>query len=326
MYRVTPKTTDKLLALLARYDSFLKRRFPTAHRTQTSLWNGFVTTFNDAKIYASLTSDRYYGKQLQHFNRHELDVLWHFPSDIAKVGPVMALLALPFATAVVVPLLLFYPRLMSAPFWTGEQRRRFAVEDLQRRARYYTRILSELERALRTMPEGEERSQLHQLLLSIAYRKRVVNARDLAGLQEMFRRAPLSLPYVRRRHAKDLARLHGLHLMALTNIYAALWPRSTLARCAEHFQAVDVTLKKDGVEALSDDELNEACLRRGLLPHSLSRIKKMEFIHQWLLVQSAISNGGTSPSLYLHLPIFLAYCHPANAQLFDPLSRKAPVQ
>lgn len=76
-------------------------------------------------------------------------------------------------------------------------------------------------------------------------------------------------------------------------------------------------IREGGLAKLSDEELRMCCFIRGLEASQLSRQAMTEWLGQWLMVSSHLSNK-TSASIILHAPILLGYNHPANwAALYE---------
>lgn len=74
---------------------------------------------------------------------------------------------------------------------------------------------------------------------------------------------------------------------------------------------MDLAINREGgAHNMQPDSLRQSCYMRGLNPTNLSNEEMIEYLRKWVLVSSVVD--GESVSLYLHLPILLAYNHPNN--------------
>lgn len=74
---------------------------------------------------------------------------------------------------------------------------------------------------------------------------------------------------------------------------------------------MDLAINREaGAHNMSTEALRQSCFMRGLNPTYLSNEEMIEFLRKWILVSTVVD--GESISLYLHLPILLAYNHPNN--------------
>lgn len=71
--------------------------------------------------------------------------------------------------------------------------------------------------------------------------------------------------------------------------------------------------REGGVHNMPLESLRNACYIRGLNPINLSNEEMISWLRDWIKISNAIKVEHIT--LFLHLPIFLAYNHPNNWQL-----------
>lgn len=69
-----------------------------------------------------------------------------------------------------------------------------------------------------------------------------------------------------------------------------------------------------GVQQLTADELRTACFMRGLNASGLSEDELKRWLDHWIQITEHVKSR-EHLSLFLHLPILLAYNHPNNWKL-----------
>lgn len=72
-------------------------------------------------------------------------------------------------------------------------------------------------------------------------------------------------------------------------------------------------IREGGVHNMNTTDLRKACYIRGLNPNNLSDSELIDWLRDWIKISTSITSEQLT--LYLHLPIFLAYNHPNNMRL-----------
>lgn len=74
---------------------------------------------------------------------------------------------------------------------------------------------------------------------------------------------------------------------------------------------MDLAINREGgAHNMPSEALRHSCFLRGLNPTNLSDDEMIEYLRKWVMISEVVD--GESVSLYLHLPILLAYNHPNN--------------
>lgn len=71
--------------------------------------------------------------------------------------------------------------------------------------------------------------------------------------------------------------------------------------------------REGGASNLPAEALRDSCFRRGLNAANMTNEELVKFLDDWIEVSEHIDEMNIS--LYLHLPILLAYNHPNNWKL-----------
>lgn len=71
--------------------------------------------------------------------------------------------------------------------------------------------------------------------------------------------------------------------------------------------------REGGIHNMSSENLAKSCFIRGLNPIGLSNDEMIEWLRNWSKISTSIDEEHMS--LFLHLPLLMAYNHPNNWQL-----------
>lgn len=232
-----------------------------------------------------------------------------------------------------------YPRkLLTYHFWTLQQRSEFAIINLQDRISHNLKVFRFLQSKLSQVKNDVNYEKWRHVLGQLGSGTHPT-AEEVISVKELFAAAPYktsSLSYmhiVSRAHArrdthceawteilllffrqKSLCRLHDINWF---------WFRkSRLAHRAQMMHLMDIAIDREGGPAsLSTEALRNCCFMRGLNASNLSNDELVRWLDQWVQVSKNIDTQNFS--LYLHLPVLIAYNHPNNWKL---LYKERPLQ
>lgn len=103
-------------------------------------------------------------------------------------------------------------------------------------------------------------------------------------------------------------------MIGLHGIKAIFARKFRLLDTARNLHYIDLAIKREGgAAALPVEVLRDSCFTRGLNASNMSNEDLIKFLDDWIEVSQYIDE--TNVSLYLHLPILMAYNHPNNWQL-----------
>ncbi|VUZ50679.1 unnamed protein product [Hymenolepis diminuta] len=311
-----------------RFQQFFMRKYASLFSTAESHWNqhfgeyvkdysifrsGISTTFADLRRYLSLTVSRAVALDapqdgLSGLGRYDLRIMRTVPSDLVKLVPLLAVVALP-GTVAVLPIFFAFPHIfLTRAFWKEEQRRTFDETMLRKRllgpnpdltwclTRFTDPTVNpkkwSVRRIRHNIPVIENGAYDRRLL------KSVLEVTFLCGLHGLVSyRKPLPGSVVYRHPFLD-------SILSPVNITARLNKLEQLARiiCAEDRDVAN-DLRKN--IPIPHEEVTELCLTRGISPFALGYTHLLSHLRNW--VELSIKASDTSHSYRLHLPFFLNY-------------------
>ena len=115
---------------------------------------------------------------------------------------------------------------------------------------------------------------------------------------------PLSLPRLSAVHVRYLLRIHNREHVGLTSFW---FPRRKLQVYANMILQIDRALHRENIDDLDINSLFRCCEVRGLNTNNASEQEARDYLDQWISVTNQLNSN--TPSLLLHLPIFLGYNH-----------------
>lgn len=90
-----------------------------------------------------------------------------------------------------------------------------------------------------------------------------------------------------------------------------IFKRHSLYEHAFLLHYMDQAICREGdVHNMNEKALRNACLIRGLNPSNLPKEEMISWLRDWIKVSTTVKEDHLT--MFLHLPIFLAYNHPNN--------------
>lgn len=97
-------------------------------------------------------------------------------------------------------------------------------------------------------------------------------------------------------------------------IEALFTKKSRLTDRAMCIHLIDMAIKREGgASQLATETLRDTCFKRGLNASNMSNDELAKFLDDWIHVSEHINP--LNFSLFLHLPVLMAYNHPNNWKL-----------
>ncbi|KAK5609056.1 hypothetical protein CRENBAI_016933 [Crenichthys baileyi] len=288
----------------AKYEGFLKRRFPRFFLLYRTFMEGFKMLFQDARdvrrIKTKMLVD---GVKFQDLNYREMEKLRQFRRDLIKAIPLVIICIPPFANYIVFVLMYFFPRQLLIPhFWTHRQQLEFRRLYHSHRVQHHQPVLKELEYMSHQVKNGHLQSLLKNLCAKVQSGGNP-KVSEILAVRSLFSRAPLAINTLNNNHMRYISPL----LFLTPRLPGFLIGRRLNSHALELFQ-LDRALSRLGPHQLSESELKQACYVRGINADSLGTNQSREWLSQWLQVSSALKESEVS--LLLHCIVLLSANYP----------------
>uniref|UniRef100_A0A1A7YZS4 LETM1 domain containing 1 n=1 Tax=Iconisemion striatum TaxID=60296 RepID=A0A1A7YZS4_9TELE len=296
--------SSRLQWVNAKYEGFLKKRFPRLFLLHHTFVQGFKQLFQDAKdvrkIKAKMLSE---GVKFQDLPYREMEKLRQFRRDLIKAIPLMVISIPPFANYLVFVLMYFFPRQLLIPhFWNPKQKVEFQRVYQSFRVQHYRPVLKELEVMSHQDKNGHLKGQLTTLCAKVQSGANP-KVSEILAVKNLFSSAPLSIKMMSVDHMRHVSPL----LFLTPRLPGFLIGRRLNSHALELLQ-LDRALSRLGPHQLSDAELRQACYIRGISSDGLGVHQCREWLSQWLQVSSALKESEVS--LLLHSIVFLSANYP----------------
>ncbi|XP_072304765.1 LETM1 domain-containing protein 1 [Eucyclogobius newberryi] len=296
--------SSKLYYVNAKYEVFLKRRFPRFYQLHRTFFEGFKLLFRDAyevrRIKSKLYSERLHYKDLPY---REMETLRQFRRDLIKAIPLVLISIPPFANYLVFVLMYFFPRQVLIPhFWTPQQQVTYRGIYHSLRARHYPSVLRGLEQ--HHVKDGNLQRSLKDLCVKVQSGASPKMSEVLA-VRSLFSGPPLGIKRIHTEQTRLLSRLlfltphlpvflvgrrlnsHALELLHLDRALNRLGPHQLsegeLRQASAHRQHAFRTFR-----TFYKTRLKLACFLRGLDSDGLGVNQCRAWLSQWLQVSSAL--------------------------------------
>ncbi|XP_075161281.1 LETM1 domain-containing protein 1 [Haematobia irritans] len=289
------------------YDTVLEKNFPSAMKVYRVFFDGVKEFFADMKRFlkvARIVNSS--SKGLKSLNRQELELYMQMPRDMIKVAPALILSSLPMVGYAIFPLVVMYPRtFLTSHFWTLQQKAEFKQYYFQERLTYNRPVLRCLQAKLKSLKKHPKHEQFAHILGQLGSGTHP-SVEQIIDIKDIFGDTPFSLVSLPGKHIKLLNKMHG--------IPRGWFKRHSLYEHAFFIHYMDLAISREGgVHNMPLESLRNACYIRGLNPVNLSNEDMINWLRDWIKVSNSIQLEHLT--LFLHLPIFMAYNHPNNWQL-----------
>ncbi|KAK7884920.1 hypothetical protein WMY93_028043 [Mugilogobius chulae] len=270
--------SSKLQYANAKYEGFLKRRFPRFYLLHHTFIEGVKLLLRDAnevrRIKSRLHSERLQYKDLPY---REMEKLRQFRRDLIKAIPLVLVSIPPFANYLVFVLMYFFPRQVLIPhFWTPQQQVTFRGVYHSLRSQHFPLFSEDCRVQSGANPKVSE----------------------VLAVRSLFSGPPLGI----KRMPTDQKR-HLSRLLFLTPHLPVFMVGRRLNSHALELLHLDRALNRLGPHQLSDAELRQACYVRGLNSDSLNANQCREWLSK------------SEVSLLLHNIVFLSANYACGSKL-----------
>ncbi|XP_054902313.1 LETM1 domain-containing protein 1 isoform X2 [Poeciliopsis prolifica] len=289
----------------AKYEGFLKRRFPRFFLLYHTFKEGFRMLFQDAREVKRIKKKMLVkGVKLQDLPYREMEKLRQFRRDLIKVIPLVIITIPPFANYLIIFLMYFFPRQLLIPhFWTSRQQLEFRKVYHSHRTQHHQPVLKELEDVSHQVKNGHLQGLLKNLCTKVQ-RGGNPNVSEILAVRSLFSKAPLAMNTMRNSQMRHISPL----LFLTTRLPGFLIGRRLNSHAVELFQ-LDRALSRMGPHQLSEWELKQACYVRGMNADSLDTSQSREWLSQWLQVSTALKESELS--LLLHCMVLMSANYPS---------------
>nr|CUU98607.1 hypothetical transcript [Hymenolepis microstoma] len=336
----------KYASLFISAESHWNQHFGEYVKNYSMFKSGISKTFADLRRYLSLTVSRVVASDapqdgLSSLGRNDLRIIRTVPGDLAKLAPLLAIVALP-GTVAILPIFLAFPHIfLTRVFWKEEQRRKFDETSLRKRllgpnsdlTMCLTRLIDptvnqkkwnvrRIRRNIAVIENGAYDRSLLKSLLEVLAINQIPSTVELTELIALFD-GPLNLNALDHHHITFLCGLHGLvsyrkplpgsmvyrhpfldPILSPVNISSRLNKLEQRARiiCAEDRDMANDFRKNSPIP---HKEVKELCLTRGLNSYAFGYTDLLSRLRNW--TELSIKASDTSHSYRLHLPFLLNY-------------------
>ena len=264
----------------------LASRFQKLRKILYDFYLGGKRLFQDVKLTWKIR--RKLRKNNWEYNVLERKELWKMiktQKNLMKTFPIVALSCLP-VIGYLGPIIGFLkPRkFLSDHFWTAKQKSKFIVLDNKERAECQSAIFNIINEETKK-PGSKE----HQLLHKMTARADLDDDAPFEKTFLAFSSGTFELNNLKRKHLQKLCSFW---------IMRSLWPTSMLKRNLQKEMAAihkdDVALSREGIQALNEEQLKEACHVRGLDASNMSLEDLQFWLRNWLGVSKDVTENETS--------------------------------
>ncbi|XP_013871687.1 LETM1 domain-containing protein 1 isoform X2 [Austrofundulus limnaeus] len=295
---------SKLQWANAKYEGFLKRRFPRVYQMHRTVVEGFKLLLQDAndikRIKVKMGTQ---GIEFQDLPYREMEKFRQFHKDVMKAIPIFLICIPPFANYLAFVLMYYFPRQLLLPqFWTPRQQVEFRRVYHSLRAQHYQPVLKELQCLSQKVQNRPLQDRLKDLCTKVQSGE---NPRvpEILAVKSLFSEAPLGIKKMSVAHMRCISPL----LFLTPRLPGFMIGRRLNSHALELLQ-LDRALSKLGPQQLSDSELKQACYLRGISSEDLDINHCREWLTQWLQISSSIKESEVS--LLLHCIALLSANHP----------------
>ncbi|PWA31690.1 hypothetical protein CCH79_00006460, partial [Gambusia affinis] len=276
----------------AKYEGFLKRRFPRFFLLYHTFKEGFRMLFQDARDVKRIKTKMVVkGVKFHDLHYREMEKLRQFRRDLIKAIPLVIITIPPFANYLIFFLMYFFPRQLLIPhFWTPRQQLEFRKVYHSHRTQHHQPVLKELEDVSHQVKNGHLPGLLKNLCAKVQ-RGGNPNVSEILAVRSLFSKAPLAMNTMSHDQMRHISPL----LFLTPRLPGFLIGRRLNSHAVELFQ-LDRALSRMGPHQLSEWELKQAeavsqadaCYVRGMNADSLGISQSREWLSQWLQVSSAL--------------------------------------
>ncbi|XP_055335535.1 LETM1 domain-containing protein 1-like isoform X2 [Paramacrobiotus metropolitanus] len=257
------------------YNDYLQTNFPKIYELQKALTTGVKQILIEGKEYGgAVYQARILRKPWEDLSYRQIYLRNQYPRELWKLGPVLAIMALPFSTFALLPIIYFFPKyFLTHHFWTDAQKKAFAASQITSRLRAVPHLALDLHARLPLIKDPNNRDACASLLSKLK-EGRLIHERDILDAQDEFQRGVFRYDKLSVDHQTSLAKLN--HIFSLNATYTA-----------RNIGLADSYLEKHPDFQLSNQEVRDAVLTRCLYPFA-DQERLRDFLDVWTSTSTLI--------------------------------------
>jgi len=267
------------------YERVLEERFPKTFKIYRVFTIGAKDFYGDVVQYLQISKQLFDGRRVHELTYNELMVYMRTPKDMARVGPVLLVSALPFANYVVFPLAYWFPKqLLSSHFWTLEQRQTFQTMHHKKRLYHFRPVFRCIQSRLPFVTSEDNLREKCGLVFAALGSGTHPSVDHILDMKPVFRDKPYGMQYLKSKHLTELCRMYGLNAFPLGK-------RSRLINHIGFVRELDLAIDRTGIESLNLDQIKTACFMRGLNPIELSKEEMIAWLQTWIGIAHKVDSN-----------------------------------
>ncbi|KAK7113142.1 LETM1 domain-containing protein 1-like [Littorina saxatilis] len=292
---------DTTLGIINSSSSRLEKAYPTVFQIYKTFKTGLSGFTQDSREYYNVSTELWSGRSLRELSRAQLEILRQVPKDFIKIIPVLVVSFLPGGSGAF-PIAYVFPRqLLSHHFWTEQQCHDFWRRDLKHRLEHLQFILDNMYLMSRHISDTDMEDKIVKIVRKLQHSVHPT-VTEVLEIQPLFSSSPYNLERLSIAYARHLGKLNKMSLR-----------KKWLKHDAMLLHYADLAMEREGIENMTDFEMERACFWRGLNPVGLPKRERIQYLRQWADISRFVDEH--SVSMLLHLPLLFAFCQPTNREL-----------
>ncbi|OWF42086.1 LETM1 domain-containing protein 1-like [Mizuhopecten yessoensis] len=305
--KIRTKVTTPLFAiLLNRFEKLLEQTVPRKVFQKYS-WarDGMIELKDDTKIYFDVSKRISKGDEFSTFTRKELSVFNQLPREMKKAAPLIVLCAAPMGFFFL-PMMFMFPKYtLSSHFLTDQQLREVNTRKLYWRLHCFPNVMDCLKIQIRLISDQQEAYNALKSIIIKTEEGCEIYAFEIVPTARGF-----SIDHSENSFWNTRSKLYSWQL---ANSFGMGRNRMKVYNQIMAVHYTDMCIVKEGLDALTDRELQTACYVRGLNADGLTREEQEDFMKEWLEV--SLHTNSANINMLLHTMVFLNYDAPTNVKI-----------
>ncbi|XP_069107772.1 LETM1 domain-containing protein 1-like [Argopecten irradians] len=301
----TKVTTSLLNVIFKRFEKLMERTVPPRiFKKYTWVKNGMLDLKEDTRIYFDVSKRIANGDEFSTFSRKELSVFNQLPLEMKQAIPLIVLCAAPFGLFFLPALFLFPKYTLTSHFLADAELRHVQTRRLYWRLHCFPMSMDCLKIQIRLITDQQQAYNALRSIIVKTENGAQVYAEDILPATRAF-----SIDHSNSRYWS----LKRLYWWQLANSLGMGRNRGKVYNQLMAIHYIDRCIVREGLENISDRDLQTACYVRGLNADGLTREEQEDFMKEWLEVSLHTHSGNIS--MLLHSVVFLNYDAPTNVKL-----------
>ncbi|XP_014220515.1 LETM1 domain-containing protein 1 [Trichogramma pretiosum] len=285
------------------YEQVMEKNFPTTMHVYRVFSVGTKVFYQDLKRFLKV-SKKIRKQGIDTLSTDELQLAFTMPKDLIRISPVLLISAIPFTFYIIFPLALYFPHVvLTSHYWSIQDKLNFMLKEHKQRLKHNKPLFRCFQSQINKIKDQKLQESVGNIVACLGSGTHPT-VEDILQCKSLFSGLPYSLKHIKRKHVKELLKVHGMSTYTLRK-------RKKLLERGLLIKRMDAAIQREGGPSmLSYDAIRWALSFRGLNPVNMSLDSMQSWLDQWLLISSKVD--ADSISLLLHCPILLAYNHETN--------------